>query len=317
MKQLKHKKIWFSLLILILLVCMLFVGAGFYFFNLACVPGHKSFINNSTYVKKSDPLYTQKMWYKKQKKQKWYMTSATDNYRLDANYIPDQRSNKTVIILHGYMNNKDKMGAYAALFHRLGYNVLMPDARAQGQSQGKYIGYGWPERCDVKKWTNKLLTKEGRNQKVVLFGVSMGAATAMMTSGLNLPKQVKAIIEDCGYTDVKDEIEHEAKVLYHMPAFPRFPLVEILSGINRIKVGYYLKDGSSVNQLRKNHRPMLFIHGGRDKFVPTRMVYTNYEATKGKKELWIAKKAPHAASYANYPQAYTKHVRNFLNKYVH
>ncbi len=153
---------------------MLFVGAGFYFFNLACVPGHKSFINNSTYVKKiRSALYSKKCGIKSKKKQKWYMTSATDNYRLDANYIPDQRSNKTVIILHGYMNNKDKMGAYATLFHRLGYNVLMPDARAQGQSQGKYIGYGWPERCDVKKWTNKLLTKEGKKNKKLCFSESV------------------------------------------------------------------------------------------------------------------------------------------------
>lgn len=87
------------------------------------------------------------------------MTSASDNYKLDANYIPKANSNKTAVILHGYMNNKDTMAAYAYLFHKLGYNVLLPDARAHGDSEGKYIGYGWIEKSDVKKWINKVLAK--------------------------------------------------------------------------------------------------------------------------------------------------------------
>lgn len=312
----KHKKIWASIITIIAVIAVVMVGAGFYFFNLACVPGHKSFLSaNTTVIKKSDPLYSQKKWYQKTKKQKWYMKSASDNYRLDANYIPNGHSKKTVIILHGYMNNKDTMGSYAALFHQLGYNTLQPDARAQGQSQGKYIGYGWVEKADVKKWINQIISRT-HAKKVVIFGVSMGGATAMMTSGEKLPKQVKAVIEDCGYTDVKDEIEHEAKSLYGMPAVPRFPLVEILSGINRVRVGYFLKDGSSVNQLKKNKLPILFIHGAKDTFVPTKMVYANYHADHSQKQLWLVPGAKHAKSFATHPHQYTQHVRAFLQKYV-
>lgn len=313
----KHRKLWLSVATIIAVLCAAFVAAGFYFFNVACVPGHKGFIAaNSTKVKKSDPLYQQKEWYLKAKKQKWFMQSASDNYRLDANYIPAGHSKKTVIILHGYMNNKDTVGPYAAMFHRLGYNTLQPDARAHGQSQGKYIGYGWVEKADVKKWVKQVLKKTGKRQKIVIFGVSMGGATAMMTSGEKLPHQVKAIIEDCGYTDVKSEIEHEAQALYHMPAVPRFPLVEILSGINRAKVGYFMAAGSSVNQLKKNKRPILFIHGNKDTFVPTKMVYTNYHADHSPKELWVVPGAKHAKSFATHPKAYQEHVAKFLNKYI-
>lgn len=67
-----------------------------------------------------------------------------------------------------------------------------------------------------------MVKKDGPQSKIVIFGVSMGGATTMMTSGLKMPKQVKAYVEDCGYTNVKDEIEHEAQALYHFPAFPRF-----------------------------------------------------------------------------------------------
>lgn len=90
------------------------------------------------------------------------MKSASSNYRLDANYIPEKNSNKTAVLLHGFCNNKDIMAPYAAMFHQLGYNVLIPDARAHGQSQGKYIGYGWPEKYDVRKWVKKDLAKKGK-----------------------------------------------------------------------------------------------------------------------------------------------------------
>lgn len=312
----KHKKIWLTCISIITIVCLIFLGAGMYFFNVACVPGHKSFIHSNTaYVKKSDPLYQEKEWYLNSKKQKWHMESASDHYRLDANYIPQKHSDKTVIILHGYMNNKDTVGPYAALFHRLGYNTLQPNARAHGQSQGKYIGYGWIEKADVKKWIQKLIAQR-HPKKIVIMGVSMGAATAMMTSGEKLPHQVKAIIEDCGYTNVKSEIEHEGHDLYHLPEFPLHPLVEILSGINRIKVGYFMADGSSINQLKKNKLPILFIHGNKDKFVPTKMVYQNYHADKGPKQLWVVKGAAHAKSFATHPHSYQNHIASFLNKYV-
>ena len=57
------------------------------------------------------------------------MKSASSNYRLDANYIPEKNSNKTAVLLHGFGNNKDIMAPYAAMFHQLGYNVLMKNAR--------------------------------------------------------------------------------------------------------------------------------------------------------------------------------------------
>ncbi|TSO25975.1 alpha/beta hydrolase [Lactobacillus sp. LL6] len=313
----KHRKFWLWIVSIIAVISVICVGAGFYFFNVACVPSHKSFISaNSDVVKKTDPLYKQKKWYYAEKKQKWYMMSADGKYKLDANYIPNNKSNKTVVLLHGYMNNKNTMAPYAFLYHKLGYNVLLPDARAHGESQGKYIGYGWIEKSDVAKWIKKVIKNNGINSKIVVSGVSMGAATTMMTSGEKLPNQVKAFVEDCGYTSVKDEIEHEAQDLYSMPAVPRFPLVEILSGINRVKVGYFMADGSSVKQLKKNKRPMLFIHGNKDTFVPTNMVYENYQASKGPKELWVVPGAKHAKSYATHPRQYEKHVSSFLHKYV-
>lgn len=293
------------------------IGAGeTYFFNVAFVPGKKAVLNKYSSKNKKDPLAEKKRWYEDAKKQKWYIKSNTCNYRLDANYIPKKDSDKTIVLLHGFTNNKDTMGPYAAMFHQMGYNVLMPDARAHGQSQGKYIGYGWPEKYDVRKWVEKDLAKEGKKQKIVIFGVSMGGATTMMASGIKMPSQVKAYIEDCGYTDVKSEFMHEAHDLYHLPGPVATGAVNLLSGLSKANLGFYLGDASAVNSVKKNNKPMLFIHGGKDPFVPTKMVYANYKAAKGPKQLWIAKKATHARSFETYPREYQRRVSKFLKKYV-
>lgn len=313
------KRRWGKWLVGILVLLLAVFGiAGGYFFNVAMVPSHKSFVSSpTTTLKKSDPLYQQKKWFKTAKKQRWTITSATGNYRLVADYIPAaKKTTKTAIILHGFMQNKEAMGAYAALFHKLGYNVLLPDARAHGESQGKYIGYGYPERYDQRKWAKLVVKRNGKNSKIVFFGVSMGGATTMMTSGIKLPSQVKAFIEDCGYSSLQAELDYEAGHLYHLPLLVRWPLEQVLSGINRVKNGFFIQQASSTAALHHNKLPMLFIHGSKDTFVPTKMVYKNYRATAGPKQLWIVKGAAHAKSYATAPKAYERHVAAFLAKYV-
>lgn len=228
-------------------------------------------------------------------------------------YVPAaKKSNKTAIIVHGFANSKANMKAYAWMYHQMGYNVLMPDNMAHGQSQGSLIGYGWNDRLNVIKWT-KLLAKDHPNDQITWFGLSMGAATVMMASGENVPKQVSAIVEDCGYSSVWDELKFQAKEMYHLPAFPILYEVSLLS---KIRAGFSYKEASSVKQLGKNKIPMLFIHGSKDDFVPTSMVYDSYHATKGPKGLYIVKGAKHARSFQTKPKAYQEHIERFLRKYV-
>lgn len=94
------------------------------------------------------------------------MLSADGKYKLDANYIPYKNSSKTVIVLPGYTDTKEDAGIFDALFYELGYNTLTPEPRAQGESEGKYIGYGWPDKDDTKKWVSYLLRKKGSSNKL-------------------------------------------------------------------------------------------------------------------------------------------------------
>ncbi|WP_098824619.1 alpha/beta hydrolase [Secundilactobacillus silagincola] len=310
-KRLKHWLI--GILIVVGVICIGIGSAGYYFYNMAVARGKKTFINNSNTIKKSDPLYHEKSWYRGTKKLVWHETSATKHFKLVANYVPaSKQTNKTIVIAHGFGGSSDKMGEYAGLFHELGYNVLLPDDRGAGKSQGNYIGYGWPDRLDYLKWIKQVIRKNGPQSQIVVFGTSMGGATTMMVSGEKTPKQVKAYIEDCGYTSIYDEIKYQAKSMYNIP---EYPLVPVVSGINYLKNGYTFKQASALKQVAKNHKPMLFIHGTSDTFVPTRMVYPLYKADKGPKRLLLVNGAKHAKSYEHAPALYRSTVKAFLDRY--
>ncbi len=292
-----------------LIVFAISVVASFYFFHVAQVREEKSFINNSQ-LKQDSPLYSYAKNFDQLSKKTMEMTNQS--LKQVAWYIPAaEKTDKTVVVIHGFSNSKENMKAYGWLFHKLGYNVLMPDNIAHGKSQGQLIGYGWNDRLNVVKWA-ELLVDQNPSSQITLFGVSMGAATVMMASGEKLPNQVVNIIEDCGYTSVWDELKFQAKEMYGLPAFP---ILYEVSVISKVRAGFSYGQASSVNQLAKNNLPVFFIHGDKDTFVPTKMVYENYAATKGKKELYIAKGAGHAKSFETDPVTYEKKISSFLKKY--
>lgn len=295
---------------LLTLLFILSIGASFYFFHVAQVKSEKSFLNNKP-TAKTDPLYEYEISFEALEKQTLEMTNG--GLKQVAWYVPAKtKTNRTVVVVHGFGSRKERMQAYGWLFHKLGYNVLMPDNVAAGESEGQIIGYGWVDRHNIIKWTN-ILVEDFGSEQITLYGLSMGGATVMMASGeSSLPKQVVSIIEDAGYTSVWDELKYQAKTMYNLPAFPF--LYEV-SAISKIRAGFSYGEASSVNQLSKNERPVLFIHGEEDVFVPTEMVYDNYEATKGPKDLYIVKGAGHAKTFKKDKEAYERIIADFLKKY--
>ncbi|KRM59342.1 alpha/beta hydrolase [Secundilactobacillus malefermentans] len=264
--------------------------------------------------KYADQYYAYVKWYNQIPSETWYLHEMDSSNRMVATYIPAaKKSLKTVIISHGYKGNRETMANFAKMYYDMGFNVLLPDDRAHGDSAGKYISFGWLDRLDYINWINSVIKRDGESAKVLLFGVSMGGATMEMLSGENLPKQVKAIIADCGYSSIEEELVYLLKEQFHLPKYPFEPLV---STINRTRLGYYLGDVSSKEQLEKNKLPILFIHGAQDIYVPVEMAYENYEATKAPKQLWIVKGASHAESFWKSPERYQHRVTEFLKTYL-
>lgn len=220
---------------------------------------------------------------------------------------------RTAVVVHGYTDNAVRMFMIAYMYHHdLGYNVLLPDLQYHGRSGGKAIQMGWKDRLDVMEWTKIADQLFGGNTRMVVHGISMGAAMAMMLSGEILPEYINCFVEDCGYTNVWDQFSKELKERFGLPAFP---LLYTAGWLCDWKYGWNFREASALEQVRRCRLPMLFIHGEKDTYVPTEMVYELYEAKPDPKQLWIVPRAAHAASYKENSSIYTEKVKTFLDLY--
>ncbi len=188
---------------------------------------------------------------------------------------------------------------------------LMTEPRAKAEAGllplGGRIGWTIADGSSKSK-------KNGNDSRIGLFGVSMGGATVMMVSGEKLPKQVKAIVEDCGYSSVYDELSTQ---LTDQFGLPKEPILSTAALFASPFIGYnFTKEGSSVAQLRKNKRPIFLIHGDSDDFVPTSMLQKNYDAVRSTKEKWVVKNTRHANAYYTHPKEYARKVGKFFGKYL-
>ena len=240
--------------------------------------------------------------------------SSRDNLRLHGYFAADPGTNRYVIICHGYHSNADSMMLFAEKFYSMGYGVLLLDARGHGQSEGAYVGMGWDERLDIADWAN-WLNERAPDCEIVLYGISMGGATVMMAAGEeSLPDNVRAVVEDCGYSSIQDEFRFQLEQLFHLPSFPVLNMADMMG---RLRAGYsILRDGDAVAQVQKAKVPILFIHGGEDLFVPTAMVYEVYEAATVEKELLVVEGAGHGMASSVDREAYWQTVTAFLQRYV-
>ncbi|MFA4180543.1 alpha/beta hydrolase [Xylanibacter rodentium] len=225
----------------------------------------------------------------------------------------DSAHGRTAVVVHGYKDCAVKFLFLGHMYHHcLGYNVLIPDLHAHGLSDGKEIQMGWKDRKDVIKWTEvaeQTFRDSTRESQIVVHGVSMGAATTMCVSGEELPRYVTCFVEDCGYTSVWDEFSVQLKEQFGLPSFPLLPVTSMLC---RLKYGWSFGQASPLKQVAKCRRPMLFIHGETDTFVPSWMVFPLYTAKHGYKEMWITRGTEHASSFYDYPDEYRDRIMTFL-----
>lgn len=241
--------------------------------------------------------------------------TAEDGATLHGYYLRAPKpTDRVALLVHGYQDAALRMLHIAYLYHHdLGANVLMPDLRYHGKTAGKSIGMGWNDRFDVRQWARtvpKLFELPGN--KLVVHGISMGAATTMMLSGTDSLPPIRAFVEDCGYTSAWDIFQSELKKRYHLPAFP---IMHATSALSKWRYGWSFREADAENAVRRCRQPMLFIHGGADDFVPTAMVHRVYADKPQPKSLWIAPHSGHADSYRDYPAEYTQRVRTFLSHY--
>ncbi len=240
---------------------------------------------------------------------------APDQARLHAYYVASPTpTSKTAVIVHGYTDNAIRMMMIGYMYNRsLGYNILLPDLRYSGLSDGKAFQMGWLDRKDVMQWMHVANHTYGDSTQMVVHGISMGGATTMMVSGEPQPQYVKCFVDDCGYTSVWEQFSKELKGQFGLS---EFPLMYTASWLCDWVYGWNFNEASAIKQVEKCRLPMLFIHGQEDDYVPTWMVYELYDAKPNPKEIWIVPNAGHATSYKLNREAYTEKVKQFTDKYI-
>lgn len=310
----KKKKIILSISAL-LLISIIGIGGfvGNYFYNLAINP----FTSKDMIFGEDDDdsleVEADANWLLNDSNYNDKYLTTDDNLKLHAYEVKQEnKTNKWAIVIHGYTSEGKLLSSKAKHLYNMGYNILIPDLRGHGTSQGDYIGMGWDDRLDIIDWINYIVDSNS-NSEIALHGTSMGAATVLMVSGENLPSNVKAIIADCGYTSVYDEFKYQLKELFNLPAFPVLNVSDI---VTHIRAGYCLNDASAINQVKKSKTPILYIHGDKDDFVPYYMMDELYNATSSKKEKLTIKGGEHANSDLVNPKLYWSTVDEFLEKYI-
>ena len=288
------------------------VAASLYFYNLGVSRRKKSFLSASSDLGDFSGTWGVDNTWLAEQPLKEVDICSTDGLKLHAYfYAADQPTRRTVIVAHGYNSVGNHSGGYARFYHASGWNVLMPDNRGHGRSEGDYIGFGWPDRLDYIGWIQFILDRQGPDAQVVLHGVSMGGATVLMISGEPLPDAVKAVISDSAYTSAAEILAYQMKRLFKLPPFPLVPMISLVC---RIRAGYFFEEASALNQIRKTRLPVLLIHGEADTFVPAEMSRRLYAACPGEKELFLVPGAGHALPLYIDPEGYKRTVSAFLTR---
>ena len=239
-------------------------------------------------------------------------------YKAHALYLlAPKATRKTAVIVHGYKVRAEGMLHIAYLYnHELGYNVLLPDLYGHGESEGDHIQMGWNDRWDVMKWAevaDEIFADDTTTQQV-LHGISMGAATIMALSGEMTPAYILGFVEDCGFSSVWEEFSGQLQEQFGLPSFP---LMNVTSLLCNLRYGWSFTEANQQKQVEQSTKPMLFIHGDKDTFVPYPMLARLYQAkTTGNKDIYVAEGSEHAKAYADHRKEYTRRVKEFVNDII-
>ena len=235
--------------------------------------------------------------------------TAFDGLKLHAKFYEFAPGAPIELMFHGYRGSaeRDLSGGIERCF-RVGRSALIVDQRCAGESGGHVITFGIHERRDCLKWIDFTIDHFGPDVKIILTGISMGAATVLMAGAEALPPNVVGILADCGYTSAK-AIMYEVIRKMGLPPVISYPFVKLGA---RIFGHFDLEETSPLEAVRRCKLPVIFFHGEADDFVPCSMSRENFEACAGRKQLVTIPGAGHGLAYAVEPDRYVEELSDFF-----
>jgi fermentation-respiration switch protein FrsA (DUF1100 family) len=238
---------------------------------------------------------------------------SSDGTLLAGWFIPGE-SPRTVILLHGFTDIRDKMLPHANFLHGAGYSVLLFDFRSRGESEGDAVTLGFHERGDVQGAVQFLKDRENADgENIGVLGVSMGAATAIMVAAET--PELKAVVSESAFKSIDSAIASAFEHFIHLPAFPYAPItvfiIEQRLGLNTNQV----VPEEYVGLI--SPRPVFIIHGQEDETIVPEDADALYSAAKEPKEsIWFIPDAGHAEGAEAAPEEYARRVVDFFDRYL-
>lgn len=216
------------------------------------------------------------------------------------------------ILFHGYKGTALMDCSGGSYFsEKLGQNALVVDQRSHGKSEGNSITFGVKERRDCLCWINYVIERFGADTKIIISGLSMGAATVLMATDLDLPENVIGVISDCPYSAPSEIIKKVCRVEMHLPANLMYPFVWLGA---KIFAGFDLEESSAMNAVKHTKVPILLIHGEADNFVPCDMSREMQKSNPAMITLVTVPGAGHGLAYMVNPPRYEAAVEEFMKK---
>lgn len=217
-----------------------------------------------------------------------------------------------VLLLHGRSQNRLSMIGYAQFLLHSGYNVVMMDARAHGESGGKIATYGHVERYDVRAIVDALNKSESVNHLFAL-GESMGAAVALQFAGID--PRIDGVVAEGAFRNL-----HEVMFDYAGLRLSEFlgktffrPAAMLAVHETEHAAGFRFDDVSPEDSVAARKFRVMLISGLSDHNIPKRHAQAIYQAAAGAKELWLVPKAGHQKAMQIAPVEFRQRVLQFFS----
>jgi fermentation-respiration switch protein FrsA (DUF1100 family) len=260
-----------------------------------------------------DELRSARSWLDKVPYDDIYVTSY-DNLKLYAKFYHSKTPRAVAILVHGYQGDGETCyPIFAKFLLEQNIDVVIIRQRAHVHSEGKRLCFGIKERFDVQKWCEYVSSIIPKGMPMFLSGISMGGATVLLASSLDLPENVKFIVNDCGYSDTYEEFNAAAKFMHYIPIL----FTPIGRPFYKITEGIDIKKVRPVDEAAKSKLPILTIHGEEDTFVPFYMCKDIYNAIKSDKELITVPGATHGMSYLVDTKRCNEVFQRWIDKYLY
>lgn len=302
-----------------LLAALFFVAvSGIYVFIYGCVRRKElpwliqEEMDRTPYKKYGKAIQAAHQWLVEHDAQDVFMESF-DGKKLHALWVPAENAKGTVLLVHGYRSTPLLDFAIAfPYYYEQGFNILVPDQRSHGKSEGRFITFGVRESSDMECWIQYHNNVFGVFP-MILSGLSMGAATVLYMIDRKLPDNVKGVIADCGFTSPKDILSSVFKSVTHLPALPSILVAECCA---RCVADFSLWQCDTRRSLASARLPVMMVHGIEDNFVPCQMTRDGYNLCISPKKLLLVEGAKHGVSFLVEPDRYQQMLAEFINKYI-